>query len=261
VLVQGIVLVWLLIFLITPTASVDLEERQGEVTFVVPHISLKLPVLALHKVPFDCIFEIDWIWNEPDVWGVLPDKVEYTIFTRQNKKTKFILSGSFSPLDNQKKLIERHIATIEVSKYGNPDIIVNFTFTNSVKNETYITVIEDDTRVMPGWVSIIPPLVIIALAIITRQVLISLFIGIWTCATLVHNYNPGTALIRSLDHYLPAAMTDSGKSSIFLFTLLLDWNNIQIRSDGITLQNRTKIRENTSRWATAHLAVECDVVY
>ena len=44
-------------------------------------------------------------------------------------------------------------------------------------------------KVIPGWFSLIPPIVAIMLAMITREMLISLFIGIWSGAILLYNFN------------------------------------------------------------------------
>lgn len=38
-----------------------------------------------------------------------------------------------------------------------------------------------------------PPLVTIVLAFVTKQTIISMFIGIWVGATIIHHFNPSTA--------------------------------------------------------------------
>ena len=75
----------------------------------------------------------------------------------------------------------------------------------------------------PGLISILPPLLAIALAIITRQVILSLFAGIWMGAvfTLGGSLNPISGLLRTMDTILIRALSDPDHASIVLFTLVL----------------------------------------
>lgn len=70
------------------------------------------------------------------------------------------------------------------------------------------------------WISILPPLVAIALALITREVIISLFAGVWIGALFISGWNPfmGTAL--SLETIVTVS-SDSEHMSIIIFSLLL----------------------------------------
>jgi Na+/H+ antiporter NhaC len=75
--------------------------------------------------------------------------------------------------------------------------------------------------VEPGWLSLLPPLVAIALALITREVILSLFAGIWLAALLLVGFNPIAATTMSLDTFLLEPLTDSDHVSIILFSLML----------------------------------------
>lgn len=70
----------------------------------------------------------------------------------------------------------------------------------------------------PSWISIIPPLVAITLALLTRDTLVSLFIGIWVGVSLL-NGNIIRGLTGFLDTYLVDAISNRGHASILLFTL------------------------------------------
>lgn len=76
-------------------------------------------------------------------------------------------------------------------------------------------------RQLPGFLSLAPPLLAIALAIWLRQALLALFCGIWAGATFVADYNPLSGLLRTFDTYLPAQLADSGHASIIVFTMAL----------------------------------------
>lgn len=69
-----------------------------------------------------------------------------------------------------------------------------------------------------GWLTILPPLIAIILALVTRETLISLFVGIWVGASIISG-NPLTGLTTSLDTYLVGALADSGHAAIILFSL------------------------------------------
>jgi Na+/H+ antiporter NhaC len=75
--------------------------------------------------------------------------------------------------------------------------------------------------VEPGWLSLLPPLVAIALALITREVILSLFAGIWLAALLLVGFNPIGATTMSLDTFILEPLTDSDHVSIILFSLML----------------------------------------
>jgi len=69
--------------------------------------------------------------------------------------------------------------------------------------------------------TILPPLAAIALALITRQVLLSLFCGIWLGYWILHGGNPISALLGSVDSYVVNALADVGHAHIILFCLSL----------------------------------------
>ncbi|MCH7827152.1 MAG: Na+/H+ antiporter NhaC family protein [Bacteroidetes bacterium] len=75
-------------------------------------------------------------------------------------------------------------------------------------------------RVIPGWLSIVPPLLAILLALIFRQVIIALLIGIWTGAIIINGYNPFIGLLKVIDTYIINALSDISHIQIIVFTSL-----------------------------------------
>lgn len=75
----------------------------------------------------------------------------------------------------------------------------------------------------PGWYSLVPPVVAIALALIFREVVVALFAGIWLGALATSGFNPFSAVARTIDTFGVEALgdVDGGKTSIVLFSLLL----------------------------------------
>jgi Na+/H+ antiporter NhaC len=76
-------------------------------------------------------------------------------------------------------------------------------------------------RALPGWLAIIPPLLAIAFALIFREVVISLFAGVWLGALILAGFNPIEATMRSLDRFIVDALADPDRVSVIVFSLLL----------------------------------------
>ena len=76
------------------------------------------------------------------------------------------------------------------------------------------------TQVLPGILTILPPLISIALALIFRQVIISLLIGIFSGSLIVNNYDPVAGFLRLTDYYIINALFDKSHIQIIVFTLL-----------------------------------------
>ncbi|MFK7971113.1 MAG: Na+/H+ antiporter NhaC family protein [Bacteroidia bacterium] len=80
---------------------------------------------------------------------------------------------------------------------------------------------------LPGWLAIVPPLIAILLALVFRQVLVALFIGILSGTIILAGYQ-GAALggifsgfLATISDYILPAMADPDHASIILFTLLI----------------------------------------
>jgi len=71
------------------------------------------------------------------------------------------------------------------------------------------------------WWSLLPPFVAITLALLFRDVVLSLFTGVWLGASMVAGGNLGAGFLRVIDTYARNALTDPDKMSIILFSILL----------------------------------------
>lgn len=72
----------------------------------------------------------------------------------------------------------------------------------------------------PQWYSVLPPLLAILLAIWSKQVILSLFAGIWSAYTLLNQFNPLTGIARSLDGVIDV-FANAGDARVLVFTLLV----------------------------------------
>ncbi len=77
-----------------------------------------------------------------------------------------------------------------------------------------------DTMQTLGWLTILPPVLAIVLAIWTRQVILSLFAGVWLGFTLLSGFNPllgaGAAIQGVVDVF-----ADAGDTRVLIFTLFV----------------------------------------
>jgi len=72
-----------------------------------------------------------------------------------------------------------------------------------------------------GWLSLLPPVLAIILAFITKQVLLSLFLGIFTGAMMLNGWNPFLGFLRTLDEFMVGSLADAWYASIIIFTLTI----------------------------------------
>jgi Na+/H+ antiporter NhaC len=72
----------------------------------------------------------------------------------------------------------------------------------------------------PAWYSILPPVLAIVLAIWSKQVILSLFAGIWMGHTLLNQFNPLAGVVKGLDGTIEV-FTDPGDARVLVFTLLI----------------------------------------
>lgn len=72
-----------------------------------------------------------------------------------------------------------------------------------------------------GVLSLIPPVVAIVLAVTTKQVLVSLFAGIWLGATMLAGWNPIAGLLSAWRDFVIAEMAHRGNAAILVVMAIL----------------------------------------
>ncbi|NNE70460.1 MAG: Na+/H+ antiporter NhaC family protein [Rhodothermales bacterium] len=77
---------------------------------------------------------------------------------------------------------------------------------------------------IPGWLSILPPLIAIGIALVFKRVIPALFVGIWFGAAFAVALTPAglwKGLLDTINVYVLGAMLDGGRASIILFSFLI----------------------------------------
>ena len=83
---------------------------------------------------------------------------------------------------------------------------------------------EMELRVIPGWVSVLPAVAAIAIALTLRNVIPALLFGLWIGATALQSFTlagAGRGLLDSFQVYVTEAIADLDRASIILFTMMI----------------------------------------
>ncbi len=77
----------------------------------------------------------------------------------------------------------------------------------------------EGTKMDFGILSLLPPLLAILLAFLTKQVVVSLLLGIFIGAVMLENWNVFYGFLRTFDKFILGAVADSWHAGILIFTL------------------------------------------
>jgi Na+/H+ antiporter NhaC len=112
---------------------------------------------------------------------------------------------------------------VQIDKGSNEILIENYQ--KDANFEPYVTFRKPKGEI-PLWMSILPPVFAIILALAFKEVTYSLFTGIYIGCAVIGIYAEGwvgifTGFIRVLDTYILDSLKDSGHLSVILFSLLI----------------------------------------
>jgi Na+/H+ antiporter NhaC len=96
-----------------------------------------------------------------------------------------------------------------------------------------------------GWLSVIPPILAIGMALLTRQVVVALLLGVYFGALIITG-NPGTAFLRVGDTYLVGALADDSHAAILMFSSIL--------GGMVGVLSRSGATEGVVHWLTSRVA-------
>ena len=153
------------------------------------------------------------------------------------KSSPVILSGIETPININvidstiipcNVLIENKIYHIRTLKRK-----INHTFSNTGLKKIFVETKDEktaikDLTVIPGVMSILPPIIAILMALFTKQVIPSLFLGIWVGAITINGLsfkNIFTGFLNTFDIYIIHALVppdgSSGHATIIMFSMML----------------------------------------
>ncbi|MFQ6082000.1 MAG: Na+/H+ antiporter NhaC family protein [Candidatus Aminicenantia bacterium] len=158
-------------------------------SFVLKKINFRLEIIA-----YDSRGQILSFYNGvPQISGVM-------------KRVNGKITSVEQPFENGKLIINKAL----VEKSGK--VIIKVTDQDVTS--------EKKLRSIPGILSILPPLIAIALALIVRQVTISLFAGIWLGAIFIFDYDVLGGIFRVVDYFAVNALNTTTHIQIIIFSVL-----------------------------------------
>ena len=82
-----------------------------------------------------------------------------------------------------------------------------------------------------GWLSLLPPVLAILIAVWKREVILALLVAILAAETLLNNFNPFIGFLAVIDR-ISYVFSDAGNARILLFSLLIGAFLALIRQSG-----------------------------
>lgn len=185
------------VFISALSAFTGLSHAQGSVTDSIQHIEIKLP-------------------------GIVVQHVETTLqVIASSEGSQIEYSGSLLAL------VDGEPAEL-LFKQGKADFPYTFKGKEQVRVEISETKAERLVRPIPLWMSVLPPLLAIAVALIFREVISALFVGLLTGTVIIWFFRDVgivsaffNGMLMIIDTYILEAIMDRGHVSIIIFSMLI----------------------------------------
>jgi Na+/H+ antiporter NhaC len=182
-------LLFFALLLLNPSAN----AQQNDFLFIEPDLSLaevEFPEIVVKNIRQSITFNFEEKFDAQ--WEVEINGVAYPVR---------IVEG--------KGKLEYGFPTEEMLKISSGDVII----------EQYVNPI-------PLWLSIVPPLIAILMALAFKEVISSLFLGIFSGAAIIHFYAQGVAgifsgLLAVIDTYLLKSLENPDHLSVIIFSLMI----------------------------------------
>mmetsp|Transcript_12418 Transcript_12418/g.22436 ORF Transcript_12418/g.22436 Transcript_12418/m.22436 type:complete len:794 (-) Transcript_12418:131-2512(-) len=141
-----------------------------------------------------------------------------TLYMRAVWKDEILGESSQPVFDGDSLVLSGSLSGLKLPNSGNQDVTVLLSYNEdfSAATENVYTV-----WVIVGGITVIPPLVTVFMAMLTREVLWALFAGIWCCAMIVYQGNVLTAFLRTLDTYLIESLGNIDHAFVIMFSWFL----------------------------------------
>lgn len=113
----------------------------------------------------------------------------------------------------------------------------------------YVSSTTVDVYGMPGMLAILPPCLALMMTILTKHVLLSLYLGVLLGSTIVEQFDPVAGLARSLDTIIPQAAMNHDHTMVLLYCWLISGLVCLISKSGgaIGLADQMIAKANSSK--------------
>ena len=176
-------------------AQTKASERTVDIIIHPPHITLKEVSFSFRVTAIDEHGEIDkFAVGKVEIHGVRITEKYGTAKT----------AGPFELTEG-----ELTVEGAVFDDYGENEIKVVY---GSLTKTEYLTT-------LPGILSLAPPLIAIGLAILFKEVLLSLFAGVWIGAMILSGFNPVSGFFIAVNDYIVQAISDRDHAAVVLFSM------------------------------------------
>lgn len=83
-----------------------------------------------------------------------------------------------------------------------------------------------------GFLALIPPIVAIALALMTKQTIVSLFCGIWLGATIINGWNPFVGFVTTISDFMIPSIADGWNAGLLVLVSLAGGFVYMVKASG-----------------------------
>lgn len=107
---------------------------------------------------------------------------------------------------------------LQVTETGNQPLLVELSYTpafNTTSEQTYTA------WVISGAVSIIPPVFVILVAVVTQEVLLALFVGLFVAGTIVAQGDVLAGFLATMNNYMVNSLGDVNHAFVIMFSWFL----------------------------------------
>lgn len=156
--------------------------------------------------------------------SLFPQSVSVSSTALEGIEFSFVVSGLPDSISSVNVIIQNDsykdevVLNVFAGKVDTSLVIIETGNFNLILQQPDVKIVS--VRVFPGLLSIVPPLIAILFALIFRQVILSLTLGVYVGAVFIYDYNPLTGLLRLIDKYIINSISDVSHIQIIVFTLL-----------------------------------------
>ncbi|KAI9293953.1 hypothetical protein K502DRAFT_325080, partial [Neoconidiobolus thromboides FSU 785] len=179
----------------------------------------------------------------------------YVVKVGEEGSEKEVSSGKLSIDDGNELSLSASLPQgFMASTYSISDIDIP----SAVARRVVLSVSADDKEIgtnsgtvhgMPGGVTLIPIIVLLAVALFSSQALFALMLGLFLSSMFINGFNPVNGFLRMLDYYTVQAVANSDNVKIILFTFYLSGLIALIqKSGGAHGMANSVTRLATNRW-------------
>ena len=187
-------------------------EVKAEAPIVLENAAVSLPVAVYNE---DFSFEVDVKFLTP-----LSLTGNELLYWRVRRDEDVIGSGFVNVTDDEGTLVSNFGEDLTDDHVGKNRYKVEASLDENFPSDEVAT---DSilVKLVPGPVTLIPPLVTVFVAVVTKNVLLSLFSGIYFAAFIIWNYNPFYAFINLFSNLIIYSFSDRDHIFIIVFTWIL----------------------------------------